>query len=247
MGKNEGSCAMISTILWDVDGTLLDFLLAEKVALQGLFPRFGLGVCTDALIKQYSAINLGYWERLERGELSREQVMVGRYEEFFRTIGQDPGKAAAFNEAYQVALGQTAVCRDDSYTILASLRGRLGQYAVSNGTEQAQTAKLRNSGLDRLMDGIFLSERLGVEKPGAEFFEKVFAAIGERPREQVLIVGDSLTSDIRGGINAGLRTCWYNPDHKENHAALLPEWEIDDLHTVYDILSLENGVDYRPA
>jgi len=235
---------MITAILWDVDGTLLDFLLAEKTAIQSLFPRFGLGECTDEMVERYSVINLGYWGRLERGELTREQVMVGRYKEFFRLIGQDPGKAAAFNAAYQEALGQTAVCRDDSRAIVGSLRGRLGQYVVSNGTEQAQTAKLRNSGLDRLMDGVFLSERLGVEKPNRAFFDKVFAFIGDTPRQQVLIVGDSLTSDIRGGINAGIRTCWYNPFGKENRTDTQPEWEIGDLHAVYDILALENGIEY---
>ena len=97
--------------------------------------------------------------------------------------------------------------RDDSYEIVKSLRGKVKQYVVSNGTVVAQEKKLRLSGLGELMDSIFLSETLGVEKPNVEFFERMFETIGPVEKDQVLIVGDSLTSDIRGGNNAGIKTC----------------------------------------
>lgn len=138
---------------------------------------------------------------------------MGRFQEFFEKEKLDVSAAPAFNEAYQSALGDTIVYRDDSYQIIESLRGKVKQYVVSNGTIVAQEKKLRLSGLGALMDGVFLSEELGVEKPNKEFFDKVFAQIGYLDRETVLIVGDSLTSDIRGGNNAGIRTCWYNPGH----------------------------------
>ncbi|MFR7376736.1 MAG: HAD family hydrolase [Oliverpabstia sp.] len=133
-------------------------------------------------------------------------------------------------------MGDTIVFRDDSYEIVKSLRGKVKQYVVSNGTVVAQEKKLRLSGLGELMDGIFLSEALGVEKPNVEFFERMFETIGPVEKDQVLIVGDSLTSDIRGGNNAGIKTCWYNPDHKERYADVKIDYEIADLHEIYDII-----------
>lgn len=223
-------------LLWDVDGTLLDFIAAEKAAVQTLFREFGLGECTDEMVERYSRINKEYWERLERGELSKPEILVRRFADFFASEGLDASKAPEFNEQYQVRLGDTVVFCDDSYELLSSLRGRVKQYAVSNGTVVAQTRKLRRSGFDRLLDGVFLSEELGYEKPATEFFDRVFAAIGEPDREHVLIVGDSLTSDITGGNRAGIRTCWYNPKGEPNLTAAHADYEIRDLHGILDII-----------
>lgn len=223
-------------LLWDVDGTLLDFIAAEKAAVQTLFREFGLGECTDEMVERYSRINKEYWERLERGELSKPEILVRRFADFFASEGLDASKAPEFNEQYQVRLGDTVVFCDDSYELLSSLRGRVKQYAVSNGTVVAQTRKLRRSGFDRLLDGVFLSEELGYEKPATEFFGRVFAAIGEPDRERVLIVGDSLTSDITGGNRAGIRTCWYNPKGEPNLTAAHADYEIRDLHGILDII-----------
>ena len=223
-------------LLWDVDGTLLDFIAAEKAAVPTLFREFGLGECTDEMVERYSRINKEYWERLERGELSKPEILVRRFADFFASEGLDASKAPEFNEQYQVRLGDTVVFCDDSDELLSSLRGRVKQYAVSNGTVVAQTRKLRRSGFDRLLDGVFLSEELGYEKPATEFFDRVFAAIGEPDRERVLIVGDSLTSDITGGNRAGIRTCWYNPKGEPNLTAAHADYEIRDLHGILDII-----------
>ena len=227
---------MIQTILWDVDATLLDFHAAEKAAILKLFRQFHLGECTEEMLQRYANINRGYWERLERGELTRDQVLVGRFQEFFEKEELDVSAAPAFNEAYQSSLGDTIVYRDDSYHIIKSLRGKVKQYVVSNGTIVAQEKKLRLSGLGELMDGVFLSEELGIEKPNKAFFDKVFKEIGDMDRDTVLIVGDSLTSDIRGGNNAGIRTCWYNPGNAALIEGVHVDYEIMDLHEVYDLL-----------
>ena len=190
---------MITTILWDVDGTLLDFLAAEKAAMQSLFQELQLGTCTEGMIERYSKINRSYWERLERGEITKPEVLVGRFEEFFASEGIDISIASEFNQKYQLRLGDTIVYRDDSLNLVKSLKGKVKQYVVSNGTIIAQTKKLRLSGIGEWMDDIFLSEELGAEKPNIRFFEQVFDKIGVPKKDQVLIVGDSLTSDICGG------------------------------------------------
>lgn len=223
---------MINTVLWDVDGTMLDFGAAERAAMRTLFAEFGLGACTDEMLARYAAINTGFWERLERKMLTKPQVLIGRFEQFFGEYGIDPALAVPFNARYQLCLGDTIVYRDDSLRLVGFLRGKVRQYVVSNGTVTAQTKKLERSGLGRLMDGIFLSEELGVEKPDPAFFEQVFDAIGPIDRREVMIVGDSLTSDMQGGMNAGIVTCWYDPDRKP----VPSEYRID--HTVSDLWSI---------
>lgn len=229
---------MIKTILWDIDGTLLDFHAAEREAIKTLFNKFELGECTDEMIQRYSRINRSYWERLERGEVTKPQVLVGRFEDFFASEGIDTSIASDFNQAYQLSLGDTIVFCDDSYNIVKSLKGKVKQYAVSNGTIVAQTKKLRLSGLGELFDGVYLSEELGVEKPNVEFFDKVFAEIGPINKDEVLIVGDSLTSDICGGNNAGILTCWYNPSKLPRKESYKINYEIADIHEIYAILNL---------
>ena len=227
---------MITTGLWDVDGTLLNFEAAEKAAIRALFQEFGFGVCTDEMLKRYSQINKIYWERLERKEVTRQEVLEGRFLDFFAEEGLDVSAAPEFNECYQTSLGDTIVFYDDSYEIVKSLRGKVKQYVVSNGTITAQTKKLRVSGLGELMDGIFLSEQLGVEKPDVHFFEQVFAQTGLTDKTQIMIVGDSLSSDILGGNNAGIITCWYNPEHKQSKNSVRIDYEITDLHEIYNLI-----------
>lgn len=223
-------------VLWDVDGTLLDFLAAEKAAIQSLFQEFGLGRCTDGMLARYSEINREYWRKLERGEMSKQQILVKRFEDFFREEGLDVSLGEAFNAAYQVRLGDTIVFCDDSKALVESLRGKVRQYVVSNGTVTAQTKKLRRSGFDQLMDGVFLSEELGYEKPAIEFFDQVFQEIQVPDKNRVLIVGDSLTSDMEGGFRAGIKTCWYNPEGLPCATPEKIDYEIQNLQEIKKIL-----------
>ena len=227
---------MIRTVLWDVDGTLLDFLTAERAAIRKCFELFQLGECTDEMIRNYSAINLRWWEALERGEKTKPEILLGRFREFFTLYGRDVSKAEAFNEEYQLRLGDTIVFCPGALETVRSLRGRVAQYAVTNGTKIAQQRKLARSGLDALLDGVFISEEIGAEKPDCRFFDAAFAFLGGVLPEETLIVGDSLTSDIRGGVNAGLGTVWYNPGNKPRPEGLRIDHEIRDLREVLSLL-----------
>ena len=227
---------MFDVILWDVDGTLLDFLAAEKAAIRATFEKMGLGYCTDEQIARYSVINKKYWKRMEDGEITKAEVLSGRFLEFFENEGI-VADVDEFNVLYQTALGDTVVYFDDADKLLSELRGRVKQYAVTNGTQRAQRRKLVGSGLDQIFDGIFISDEVGYEKPMPEFFDHVFREIGDVPRERVLIVGDSLSSDIRGGKNAGIPTCWYNPSGAPAPADNTPDFVIRHLGEVRDILA----------
>lgn len=228
---------MIKVVLWDIDGTLLNFGMSEKYAIRKCFEIFGLGECTDEMLARYAAINRTYWERLERKELTREQVLLGRFREFFEKEGLNADCAAEFNAEYQVRLGDKAFFNDEGYELVKSLKGKVLQCAVTNGTKVAQDRKLRLSGLDELLDEIFISEDLGVDKPAVAFFDKVWEKIGTFEKDEVVIIGDSLTSDIQGGNNAGILCCWYNPGGKTDTAGLKIDWDIRNLQELKDIIS----------
>ena len=204
--------------------------------MRAMFSAFGLGSCTDGMLARYSAINEGYWKKLERGEITKGALLVDRFRDFFAELGLDPALAETFNARYLPALGDTIVYRDDSLEIVKRLHGRVKQYVVSNGTVVAQTKKLRLSHLGEWMDGVFLSEELGAEKPSPAFFEQVFAALPGLAKADTLIVGDSLTSDMKGGLMAGVPTCWYNPGRLPRPADMAIAYEIQDLHQVFDLL-----------
>lgn len=227
---------MIKVILWDIDGTLLNFLKAEHAAICRCFEIFQLGICTDEMIARYSKINRKYWERLERGEISKQEVLEGRFREFFAGEKLPTDCVADFNEEYQVRLGDTVFFNDDGYELVKELRSKVRQYAVTNGTKVAQTRKLSASGLGELFDGVFISDEIGVEKPGVGFFDYVWSRIGAYNRDEVMIVGDSLTSDMQGGNNAGILCCWYNPDRLPNKKGVRVDYEITNLKQLPELL-----------
>ena len=228
---------MIKVILWDVDGTMLDFKKAEYVAIKKCFEIFGLGECTDEMISRYSEINRRYWEKLERKEMSKPEILVNRFVDFFASENIMTDCAESFNKEYQVQLGETICFCDNCYELIKDLKGKVKQYAVTNGTKVAQDKKLLKSGLIDIFDGIFISEEVGFEKPAVEFFDAVWKEIGNYEKEEVVIVGDSLTSDIQGGNNAGILCCWYNPKKAENKYDLKIDMEIDNLYQILEILS----------
>lgn len=228
---------MIKAILWDIDGTLLNFEMSEKYAIKKCFEIFDMGECTDEMIARYSGINRKYWERLEKGEITKQEVLVGRYREFFASEGLDVSKAEAFNAEYQVRLGDKAFFCDDCFSLIKRLCGTVKQYAVTNGTKTAQERKLKISGIGELLDGVFISDEIGFEKPNIKFFEHVFQNMEPYKKDEIMIVGDSLTSDITGGNNAGIICCWYNPKKQDNPTNLHIDYEIHNLWQIENILN----------
>lgn len=229
----------IKVILWDIDGTILDFAEAEKCALRKCFSIFQMGECSDDMLKRYSKINRAYWERLERGEITKIEVLEGRFRKFFEVESFDVTKAAAFNREYQIRLGDTICFCDHADELLKHLKGKVKQYAVTNGTAVAQKRKLQNSGLDKVFENVFISDEIGAEKPAQKFFNHVWKEIGYYEKDEVMIVGDSLTSDMQGGNNAGIICCWYNPQKEERAGRQRIDYEIQNLTQVLDILSID--------
>lgn len=227
---------MYKYLLWDIDGTVLDFLASEASAIKALFKKYNLGECSDDMLKLYSGINVKYWQMLERNELTKPEILVGRFREFFEKIGVDTAIAESFNREYQVTLGDFVVFMDKAEEVLLSQKGKYTLIAVTNGTKIAQEKKLRRSGLDKIFDAVFISENVGAEKPNKAYFDYVFEQMGITNKDEVLLIGDSLTSDMKGGYIAGIDTCWFNPTHSPNTLDIPVTYEIDSLTKIRKIV-----------
>ncbi|MBQ2803318.1 MAG: YjjG family noncanonical pyrimidine nucleotidase [Lachnospiraceae bacterium] len=224
-----------TTILWDVDGTLLDFLYSQRYAITKCFQSIGRDI-TEEMIQRYSQINDRFWKQLELGEITKEELLTGRFLCLFEEYGIENVDVESFRLEYQEALGSTFSYIDDSLEVCKTLYGKVKQYVVTNGVTSTQLNKLKLSGLDEWMEELFISEQIGAPKPQKEFFDYCFSQIEEKDKSKILLVGDSLTSDIKGGVLAGIATCWYRMEGSKNYTSFHPDYEISDLHQILDIL-----------
>ena len=222
-------------LLFDVDGTLLDFNKAEEEGIEGLLNHYCAPV-SDENKHKYHLVNKKYWEALERGEITRDQVLTLRFEEFFAGFGiqVDGGEA---DDLYRQYLNASAVLIDGAIELLESLKGKYPLYVVTNGVAETQYTRLAKSGLDKYFDGIFISEEAGAQKPQPAFFEYCFEKMSRRDVEHMLIIGDSLTSDMRGGNNVGIDTMWFNPGKDENHTEVHLDYIVTTLDEVKEMLT----------
>lgn len=211
-------------LLLDIDGTLMDFGAAEHKAFQETMEQFGLPATHEAE-ETYHTINKGLWAALEKGQIKRDKLVVRRFEDLLKALGS-AGDAAQMNAYYLDRLSEHADLYPGALEAVKELSEVATLAVVTNGVAHVQEKRLKDSGLGEYMDGVFISERIGVEKPSRRFFETALRALGIENRDKVLVVGDSLTADVKGGQNAGLDTCWTNWNGEEAPA------ENGSTHTV---------------
>ena len=214
-------------ILFDLDDTILDFRTAEKNAIRQTFEEAGIPA-GESVLRRYSEINLSCWQALERGEMTRAEVLVGRFERLFREMGLDL-PAQEVQDRYEALLEGGHYFIPGAPELLEQLFPLYDLYLISNGNLVTQQCRLKSAGIAPYFKGIFISERIGANKPSPAFFDECFRSIPGFCRKDAVIVGDSLSSDIRGGINAGVRTCWFNPDGASAAPDLRPDYEIRAL------------------
>lgn len=225
---------MIKFVFLDLDETLLDFHRAEAVGLEKTLLDFDVP-CDGAVKSRFSAINLAQWKRLERGELTRDQVKLRRFEILLEELGvvRDAEAVRVRYEEY-LSIGHYFLPRAEA--LLEALYGKYKLYIASNGTTAVQQGRIKSAGIARYFEAIFFSEDLGYVKPQREFFDACFKTIPDFDPAQAIILGDSLTSDIRGGINAGIKTCWFNPNGTQNSGETQPDFEIRTLAEFPELL-----------
>ena len=218
---------MYKFLLIDLDDTILDFQKAEHIALGKTLQHFGIEP-TEAVRSRYSQINRAHWERLERKELTRAQVVVGRFEQLFSEMGVT-GDADLCAKLYAENLAIGHYFLPGAEDALEALSKKYRLFLASNGNLAVQKGRLQSSGIGHYFEGIFISQEIGADKPAVEYFARCFAQIKEFEKEKAMIVGDSLTSDILGGNNAGIATCWVNPNHKPGREGIRVDHEIEAL------------------
>ena len=216
-----------NTLLMDADNTLLDFTRSEHDAIAETFAHFGLPN-DDATIAIYSAVNDAHWKMLERGEIEKSVLMWKRFEAFCSRTGlaADPKALAA---DYLQTLATKSYMIDGALEVCAALAQKCRMYVITNGDKRVQQGRFTPSPLAKYFEKCYISEEVGFEKPDVRYFDAVMADIPDFDPATTLVVGDSLTSDIKGGINAGLDTCWYNPKGKPVPADLPVTYVIRDL------------------
>ncbi len=218
---------MIEFLFLDLDDTVLDFHKAEGIALDKTLRDFGLEP-TDAVRSRYRDINIACWQRLERGEWTRDRVIVDRFAQLFAEYGV-AADANACSQAYMRHLSVGHWYLPGAQEALEKLSGRCRLFLASNGTASVQRGRIASAGLERWFEKIFISQELGADKPNPLFFTRAFAQIPGFALEKSLMVGDSLTSDIQGGINAGMKTCWVNPHHHPANPSIPAGYEIESI------------------
>ena len=226
---------MVKTIFLDLDDTLLDFTGGEANALSRALRLVNVEP-TAAILDRYHVINASQWELLEEGRLTRDQVLVRRFELLFGELGLDRSGLETCAR-YEAFLAEEHRLLPGARELLETLSPRYELYLASNGSEAVQNHRLDGAGIRRYFREIFLSEEIGANKPSPLFFNACFAAIPGFSRETALMVGDSLTSDIRGGRDAGLRTCWFNPAGKAARPDIQADYTITDLRQLPSLLS----------
>lgn len=225
---------MMEFLFLDLDDTILDFHRAERIALSKTLACFGVEP-EEAVLERYHIINRQHWEALERGELTREEVLEGRFRVLFEQLGR-PVEARAVTRAYEKNLGQGHYFLPGAQEAVEHLSKKYRLFLASNGTASVQHSRLTSAGLYPYFEQVFISQEMGCNKPSREYFERCFAKIPGFDPQRAMMVGDSLTSDILGGIRAGIKTCWVNPNHTPPREDIPADLEIEALSQLEALL-----------
>ena len=224
---------MIEFLFLDLDDTILDFHKAERIALSRTIRDFGVEP-TEEVLNLYHGINKWHWEQLELGKLSREEVLVNRFGVLFETLGKQVD-AVSCARAYEHNLSIGHYFLPGAEEAVDRLHKKYRLFLASNGTASVQKGRMTSANLYRFFEKVFVSQEIGHNKPSKAYFDACIAQIPGFDREKALMVGDSLSSDIRGGIHAGIKTVWVNPDHKDC-GNVRPDYEIEALSQLETLL-----------
>ena len=226
---------MIEFLFLDLDDTILDFHKAERIAISKTIRDFGVEP-TEEVLHRYHIINKWHWEQLELGKLTRAEVLENRFGMLFEELGVAADKTACAR-AYEknLSIGHYFLPGAEEAVEYPSKHYRL--FLTSNGTASVQKGRMTSANLYRFFEKVFVSQEIGHNKPSKEYFDGCIAQIPGFDPKKTIIVGDSLSSDIKGGINAGIATCWVNPTGKPGREDIKPDYEIQSLSQLDALLS----------
>lgn len=223
-------------LFFDVDDTLVDFYKSLCFSLEKCFDKWNLqSQFNPEVCEIYWKINESKWKLLELGKITKDRLAVERFEDFLEVMHITSVNAEEMNRYYMEHLGQVCYPYQGVIQLLLDLKEEHRLFLVTNGTASIQRNKLRLSGIDQLVEDIFISEEMHHNKPSKEFFEEAFSRIEGFQKEKAIIIGDSLTSDMQGGRNAGITTCFYNRKNETDDKNLC-DYTINQLDSIRKIV-----------
>lgn len=226
---------MYELILLDADGTLFDYDLAERHALTEAIKEFGIHVDLERMINDYRRINSQLWVDLEQGKISKEKLRTERFLLLFQAVGIDIDPWE-FSECYLKHLGHSCFLIDGAEEICKILSRRSKLYIVTNGIQEVQLTRLADSSIRDYIEGVVISEEVGVSKPDPSIFQCAFEKANHSDKRSAIMVGDSLSADIMGGINFGIDTCWVNLKNEKGRADIKPTFEVNHLRELSKVI-----------
>jgi 2-haloacid dehalogenase len=226
-------------LLFDADGTLFDYDRAETIALKRAFEQMGWPFAPEYAY-EYRRINERIWLDFEEGRISQDRLRTLRFEKLFEAIGVELAPEA-FSTRYLGCLAEGIDLIDGAEEVVRALYGRVGLVLITNGLQDVQRPRLTGSAIGAYFSDVVISEEVGAAKPQRAIFEFAFQKMGQPPLDRVLIVGDSLTSDIQGGNNFGIDTCWFNPHDSPRDPAIHVHYEIRDLRELLSLVGMAGG------
>lgn len=231
---------MYKTILLDIDNTLFDYPKAEKHAIKATFEDFGFFSNRsesefEEIKKEYKVINDLLWEKLEKGEITSTELKVERFRMLFEksNLSYSPEE---FSKQYLKRLGEGAFLLDGAEEVCKYLYGKYKLGIVTNGMKEVQYSRIGKSPIGKYIDKIIISEEVGISKPNAGIFEYALKELGTEDKKEAIMVGDSLSADIQGGINFGIDTCWVNLQNEYSDEKIKPKYTVTSLEEIYRIL-----------
>jgi len=227
-----------SWLFFDADGTLFDYDQGEETALQKTFHDLCLPF-TPQVALAYQRINQQIWQEFEQGRISSVALRTVRFERLFAELGI-AASAEQFSQRYLPNLARVSDLIVGAERLVKGLVGHYHLGLITNGLVEVQRPRLQGSAIAGCFEVVVISEEVEVSKPDLRYFQVALAKAGDPPHRQVLVIGDSLSSDIRGGFEAGLDTCWYNPTGKPPDLRWLPTYEIARLEDLWGILRGKN-------
>ncbi|MCR2013784.1 YjjG family noncanonical pyrimidine nucleotidase [Bacillus cereus] len=222
-------------ILFAADETLFDFKKSEKYAFEQAILEFNIDYREDYHLKIYSDINTAIWKEFECGLITQEKLKVERFRRLSNKL-KIKFDEISFSKSYLTHLSHSSFLYGESANIIETLSKNYKLAIITNGLSDVQSNRIRKSSIAKYFDDIVISEEVGISKPTPKIFEITLNNLNYNDKSKVLMVGDSLTSDIQGGVNFGIDTCWYNPNKILNKTTLKPTYEISELLDLYEVL-----------
>ncbi|MCL2564948.1 MAG: YjjG family noncanonical pyrimidine nucleotidase [Defluviitaleaceae bacterium] len=222
-------------VLLDLDGTLLNFEEAQEKAFEKTLGEFGI-VYSEKALEVYVKANKRCWEEFEKGLITKEELFIARFTNFLEEMGLDSGKAERISERYMQILPVCKVIPPESVELCGALSKRADIVIATNGDAKGQMMVIESSGIMPFIKGVAVSEKVGYPKPDYRFFQYAMALVSDAQKDKTIIVGDSLTADIKGGADFGIDTCWFNPAYSPSLKGIEPTYIIKDLRQILDLV-----------